>query len=173
VFAAHLTSTLRPFIACTRGLPHQPRFRDGLVLILPLLSHSTAMPAPRSLDSLPFDVFYQIATSLDDRDCINLSRTNRTLHDFMDSDLIARKTVEVRWSSRPSESRKPQSLKELSLGAKSRIAPMTNAPLRILYFTARRAGQPRPPRPAIVRLSGIALTSTTQSPPPPHIPSPS
>lgn len=53
------------------------------------------MPAPRSLDSLPFDVFYQIATSLDDRDCINLSRTNRTLHDFMESDLIARKTVEV------------------------------------------------------------------------------
>ncbi|KAJ5119181.1 Carboxylesterase type B [Penicillium atrosanguineum] len=51
------------------------------------------MPAPRSLDSLPFDVFYQIATSLDDRDCINLSRTNSTLHDFMESDLIARKTV--------------------------------------------------------------------------------
>ncbi|KAJ5668596.1 uncharacterized protein N7477_007166 [Penicillium maclennaniae] len=52
------------------------------------------MSASRSLDSLPFDVFYQIATSLDDRDCINLSRTNRALHDFMDSDLIARKTVQ-------------------------------------------------------------------------------
>jgi hypothetical protein len=65
-----------------------------------------AMPAPRSLDSLPFDVFYQIATSLDDRDCINLSRTNRTLHDFMDSDLIARKTVEV--SSQVRELRAPR-----------------------------------------------------------------
>lgn len=57
------------------------------------------MPAPRSLDSLPFDVFYQIATSLDDRDCINLSRTNRALHDFMESDLIARKTVKVSFKS--------------------------------------------------------------------------
>lgn len=52
------------------------------------------MPA-RSLDSLPFDVFYQIATSLDDRDYISLSRTNRALHELMKSDLIARKTVEV------------------------------------------------------------------------------
>ncbi|KAJ5106061.1 hypothetical protein NUU61_003408 [Penicillium alfredii] len=46
------------------------------------------------LDSLPFDVFYQIANSLDDCDAISLSRTNRSLHSLMDSDLIARKTVE-------------------------------------------------------------------------------
>jgi hypothetical protein len=52
------------------------------------------MPPPR-LDNLPFDVFYQIATSLDDRDCIHLSRTNRIIHDSMQSELIARKTVEV------------------------------------------------------------------------------
>lgn len=52
------------------------------------------MPA-KSLDSLPFDVFYQIATSLDDRDCVNLSRTNRALHELMESDHIARKTVQV------------------------------------------------------------------------------
>ncbi|CAL5867961.1 uncharacterized protein PFLUO_LOCUS2184 [Penicillium psychrofluorescens] len=52
----------------------------------------TAFP-PR-LDSLPFDVFYQIATSLDDRDLIHLSRTNRSLHASTTSDLIARKTVE-------------------------------------------------------------------------------
>lgn len=51
----------------------------------------------KSLDSLPFDVFYQIATSLDDRDCINLSRTNRALRDLIKSDPIARKTVEVRF----------------------------------------------------------------------------
>lgn len=49
-----------------------------------------------TLDALPFDVFYQIATLLDDRDCIHLSRTNRAIHELMNSDLIARKTVEVR-----------------------------------------------------------------------------
>ncbi|KAJ5153505.1 uncharacterized protein N7482_009983 [Penicillium canariense] len=49
---------------------------------------------PLNLDSLPFDVFYQIATLLDDRDCIHLSRTNCAIHALMDSDLIARKTVE-------------------------------------------------------------------------------
>ncbi|OOQ84511.1 F-box domain protein [Penicillium brasilianum] len=47
-----------------------------------------------TLDGLPFDVFYQIATLLDDRDCIHLSRTNRAIHDLMNCDLIARKTVE-------------------------------------------------------------------------------
>ncbi|KAJ6114489.1 hypothetical protein N7486_000267 [Penicillium sp. IBT 16267x] len=52
------------------------------------------MPAARSLDSLPFDIFYEIATSLDDRDFINLSRTNRALRDLAQSDLVARKTVE-------------------------------------------------------------------------------
>ncbi|CAI7594306.1 unnamed protein product [Penicillium pancosmium] len=51
------------------------------------------MPPPR-LDNLPFDVFYQIATSLDDRDSIQLSRTNRIIHDSMQSELIARITVE-------------------------------------------------------------------------------
>ncbi|KAJ5234072.1 uncharacterized protein N7469_005838 [Penicillium citrinum] len=51
------------------------------------------MPPPR-LDNLPFDVFYQIATSLDDRDCIHLSRANRSLYYSMQSELIARKTVE-------------------------------------------------------------------------------
>jgi hypothetical protein len=47
------------------------------------------------LDTLPFDVFYQIATSLDDRDLINISRTNRALHSVTQSEQIARKTVEV------------------------------------------------------------------------------
>ncbi|KAG0153573.1 hypothetical protein PDIDSM_2227 [Penicillium digitatum] len=48
----------------------------------------------RNLDTLPFDVFYQIATSLDDRDLVNLSRTNRTLYSLSQSEQIARKTVE-------------------------------------------------------------------------------
>ncbi|KAJ5733711.1 hypothetical protein N7493_002497 [Penicillium malachiteum] len=52
------------------------------------------MSATTNLDSLPFDIFYQIAKSLDDRDYINLSRTNRALHDLTNSDLVARKTVE-------------------------------------------------------------------------------
>lgn len=51
--------------------------------------------ASRSLDSLPFDVFFQIATLLDDRDCVNLSRTNKILHESMKNELIAKKTVEV------------------------------------------------------------------------------
>ncbi|KAJ5882709.1 uncharacterized protein N7473_011143 [Penicillium subrubescens] len=49
---------------------------------------------PATLDCLPFDVFYQIATLLGDRDCIHLSRTNRAIHELMNSDLIARKIVE-------------------------------------------------------------------------------
>lgn len=53
------------------------------------------MAAPQNLDTLPFDVFYQIATSLDDRDFVNLSRTNRALQTLSQSEQIARKTVEV------------------------------------------------------------------------------
>lgn len=64
------------------------------MLAAPGSAHFAAMPA-ESLDSLPFDVFYQIAASLDDRDCIHLGRTNRALHELMKSDHIARKTVEV------------------------------------------------------------------------------
>ncbi|CAI7659765.1 unnamed protein product [Penicillium glandicola] len=52
------------------------------------------MTALQSLDTLPFDVFYQIATSLDDRDFVNLSRTNRALYSLSQSEQIARKTVE-------------------------------------------------------------------------------
>lgn len=53
------------------------------------------MKTIQSLDTLPFDVFYQIATSLDDRDFVNLSRTSRTLYSLSQSEQIARKTVEV------------------------------------------------------------------------------
>ncbi|KAJ5135032.1 uncharacterized protein N7515_004310 [Penicillium bovifimosum] len=52
------------------------------------------MTTLHNLDTLPFDVFYQIAVSLDDRDYINLSRTNRALYDLSQSEQIARKIVE-------------------------------------------------------------------------------
>ncbi|CDM28284.1 hypothetical protein DTO013E5_3814 [Penicillium roqueforti] len=47
-----------------------------------------------SLDTLSYDVFYQIATLLDDCDFINLSRTSRALYHLSRSEQIARKTVE-------------------------------------------------------------------------------
>lgn len=53
------------------------------------------MIASQSLDTLPFDIFYHIANSLDDRDFINLSRTNRALYSLSQSEQISRKTVEV------------------------------------------------------------------------------
>ncbi|KAJ6117929.1 hypothetical protein N7523_005680 [Penicillium sp. IBT 18751x] len=51
------------------------------------------MPSTKTLDSLPFDILYQIVTSLDDCDCMNLSRTNRKLNDLMEDDGIMRKIV--------------------------------------------------------------------------------
>lgn len=48
----------------------------------------------RSLDSIPYDVFYQIASKLDGHDFVSLSRVNRALHHAMSSEPIARKTVE-------------------------------------------------------------------------------
>jgi len=86
-----------------------------IVNLFHLSSHlPQAMPALRRLDSLPFDVFYQIATSLDDRDFINLSRTNRTMHELTKSDLIARKIVEVR-PSNPLRASKPQTFRASEL----------------------------------------------------------
>ena len=49
----------------------------------------------RSLDSIPYDVFYQVASKLDCHDFINLSRANRALNHAMSSEPIARKTIEV------------------------------------------------------------------------------
>ncbi|EYE91622.1 F-box domain protein [Aspergillus ruber CBS 135680] len=48
----------------------------------------------RSLDSIPYDVFYQIASKLDCHDFISLSRVNRSLNHAMSSEPIARKTIE-------------------------------------------------------------------------------
>ncbi|KAJ5561271.1 hypothetical protein N7535_004262 [Penicillium sp. DV-2018c] len=52
------------------------------------------MTTLHNLDTLPFDIFYQIAVSLDDGDYINLSRTNRALYALTRSEQIARKIVE-------------------------------------------------------------------------------
>lgn len=49
----------------------------------------------KNLDSIPYDVFYQVASTLDCHDLIHLSRVNRTLHSLTRSESIARKTLEV------------------------------------------------------------------------------
>ena len=54
----------------------------------------------RSLDSIPYDVFHQIASNLDCYDFISLSRVNRSLNHAMSSGPIARKTIEVSPQSR-------------------------------------------------------------------------
>lgn len=50
---------------------------------------------PRSLDSIPYDVFYQIASTLDCHDFVSLSRVNRSTYSLMLIESIARKTIEV------------------------------------------------------------------------------
>ncbi|KAL4974042.1 hypothetical protein BDW66DRAFT_161539 [Aspergillus desertorum] len=47
----------------------------------------------RNLDSIPYDVFYQVASKLDCHDYIHLSRVNRALNALTNSDSIARNTV--------------------------------------------------------------------------------
>lgn len=48
---------------------------------------------PPSLDAIPYDVFYHIASSLDPHDAVHLSRVNRALHQAMADEPIARNTV--------------------------------------------------------------------------------
>ncbi|KAL4931025.1 F-box domain protein [Aspergillus undulatus] len=47
----------------------------------------------RNLDTIPYDVFYQVASKLDCHDFIHLSRVNRTLNALTRGDSIARNTV--------------------------------------------------------------------------------
>lgn len=49
----------------------------------------------RNLDSIPYDVFYEIASGLDCHDFVNLSRVNRTLYGIMRDESLARTTIEV------------------------------------------------------------------------------
>lgn len=82
-------------LAQPQPLPYPTLARDGLFLVATVpRNNNLAMPS-LNLDSLPFDVFYQIATSLDDCDYVPLSRTNRAIHALMTSDLIAHKIVTV------------------------------------------------------------------------------
>ncbi|KAL4891122.1 F-box domain protein [Aspergillus ambiguus] len=48
----------------------------------------------KNLDSIPYDVFYQVASTLDCHDFIHLSRVNRALSNLTRSESIARKTLE-------------------------------------------------------------------------------
>lgn len=48
----------------------------------------------RNLDCIPYDVFYQVASTLDCHDFVHLSRVNRTLNALMRNESLARKTVE-------------------------------------------------------------------------------
>ena len=48
------------------------------------------------LDSIPYDIFYQIVSGLDCTDFNNLSQVNRTIHDLMSNESISKKSVEVR-----------------------------------------------------------------------------
>ncbi|KAL3453243.1 hypothetical protein BJX65DRAFT_302161 [Aspergillus insuetus] len=47
----------------------------------------------KNLDSIPYDVFYQVASTLDCHDYIHLSRVNRSINLLTKSDSIARNTV--------------------------------------------------------------------------------
>jgi hypothetical protein len=49
----------------------------------------------KNLDSIPYDVLYQIASSLDCHDYIHLSRVNRAINALTKSDSISRNTVKV------------------------------------------------------------------------------
>ena len=49
-----------------------------------------------SLDSIPYDVLYQIVANLDCDDFVNLSRVNRSLHAVMnDNEAMAKRALEV------------------------------------------------------------------------------
>lgn len=55
----------------------------------------------KNLDSIPYDVFYQVASTLDCHDYIHLSQVNRALNALTRGDSIARSTVRVRLRPRP------------------------------------------------------------------------
>ncbi|KAB8072657.1 hypothetical protein BDV29DRAFT_192343 [Aspergillus leporis] len=48
----------------------------------------------QNLDCIPYDVFYQVASTLDCHDFVHLSRVNRALNALMQNESLARKTVE-------------------------------------------------------------------------------
>lgn len=50
---------------------------------------------PRNLDSLPYDVLYQIADDLDCQDFANLARVNRAINRSLRDERLAKRSVEV------------------------------------------------------------------------------
>jgi hypothetical protein len=87
----------------------------------------TTETTPQTLLNLPFDIFYQIATSLDDRDLINLSRTCGALRSIAKNEQIAHKTVKVRPVPSPRSSPLPSNMPN---------------PGRIVSSTAKKARRP-------------------------------
>lgn len=49
----------------------------------------------KNLDCIPYDVFYQVASTLDCQDLVHLSRVNRTLNQLIQNESIARKAIQV------------------------------------------------------------------------------
>jgi len=53
------------------------------------------MSSSPTLESIPFDILYQIAAYLDIREYMHLSHTSRSLYRSMKNTIIARATVKV------------------------------------------------------------------------------
>lgn len=49
-----------------------------------------------NLDTMPFDVVYEILSWLDYLDYINLGRVSRTLYSLLQNDLLAKRLIKVR-----------------------------------------------------------------------------
>lgn len=54
-----------------------------------------------ALDTIPFDIIYQIATLLDATDYVQLSYTNQALYAQLNTDSIARSIIKVRVPAHP------------------------------------------------------------------------
>jgi hypothetical protein len=60
-----------------------------------------AMSAIPTLDTIPFDIIYQIATLLDATDYVQLSHTNRAIYAQLNVDSITRSIIKVRDAAHP------------------------------------------------------------------------
>ena len=97
----------------------------------------------KNLDSLPYDVLYQVVSTLDCRDYIHLSQVNRALNALTRGDSIARNTVTVRVCALPP-------LLETSTDFNRRRA----------HFRIQRKGEkPLEPRLGIAKPSAVCTTS--------------
>lgn len=73
-----------------------------------------------NLDTMPFDIVYEILSWLDYLDYINLGRVSRTLYSLLQNDLLAKRVIEVRnlrivaLSKRPTKQKKGNLVDDLS-----------------------------------------------------------